>query len=230
MQRRMIYYPTVETDWPGAESIRLSVGNAELKIWVVRQNAREAIMYFGGNAENVAGNLPVFTELFADKALYLINYRGYGGSTGSPTETNLYRDAVHVFDHLTERHQQVSVIGRSLGSGVATYLASVRPVKKLALVTPFDSIASVARTHYPIFPVSPLVRDRFDSAARALEIAAPVLVIIAEHDEIIPRKHADQLIRAFQDKPVTKVLVPEAGHNTLDAYPEYYDALQTFLN
>ena len=163
-QRSFIYYPVPESKPAGAQSIRLRSGDADLKIWVVPRAGPRAILYFGGNGEDVAFNLAGFASAFPGHSLYLVNYRGYGGSSGAPTEAGLEADAVAAFDHLRKTHAEISVIGRSLGSGVATYLASVRPVHRLVLVTPFDSLVNVARGQMKLFPVVLLLRDRFESA------------------------------------------------------------------
>lgn len=229
MQRRLMYFPVPETTLPGVESMQLPVDGAKLKIWTLNTDARQAIIYFGGNAEDVAGNIPAFSEAFSGSALYLVNYRGYGGSSGRPTETALLGDALRLYDHIAGRHARIAVIGRSLGSGVAVHLAAQRPVSRLVLVTPFDSIAAVAQTHYPLMPVAPFIRDRYNSARRAAAVNAPTLIVIAEHDEIIPRARSQALIDSFRDKPVQVTEIVGANHNTLDEYTQYLHALQDFL-
>ncbi|MFQ5983707.1 MAG: alpha/beta hydrolase, partial [Woeseiaceae bacterium] len=159
-QRNALYYPTPEVQVTDATEVRLESDGETLKIWhLPNSNGPNAIIYFGGNAEDVSGNIPQFRNIFPGYAVFLVNYRGYGGSTGSPTEAGLYRDALTVFDEIHSRHKDVSVIGRSLGAAVATYLASVRDVQRLVLVTPFDSIENVAKGAFPIFPVSLLIKD-----------------------------------------------------------------------
>ena len=138
------------------------------------------------------------------------------------------RDAVALYDHVRATHSEVSVVGRSLGSGVAVQLASGRDVSRLALVTPFDSLVNVARTHFQWLPVGLLMLDRFDSAREAPAIAADVLVIIAEADEIIPRGRSDALIEAFRSRP--RVVVLEgARHNDIDLDSRYLDEIAAFL-
>ncbi len=229
-QRRQIYFPTPPSQNSVAETLLLPVAGAKLKIWLLHKEKEPAIIYFGGNAEDVAGNIAGFTQLFSTYAIYLVNYRGYGGSTGKPTETALSNDAITIFDTLARDHNSISVIGRSLGSGVATHLASQRPVKKLALVTPFASLAGVAQTHLPFLPVSLLLKDKYDSASKTAEIEAQTLMIIAEDDEIIPRKQSESLRKAFAEKSCEVVIIYGAGHNTLDGYDQYYQTLNDFFN
>ncbi|MFQ6005077.1 MAG: alpha/beta hydrolase [Woeseia sp.] len=229
-QRRAIYYPTPEVHVPDATDVRLENDGQTLKIWrVAGADALHAIIYFGGNAEDVSGNIPQFRSIFPGHTVYLVNYRGYGGSTGSPTEAGLYDDALAVFDELRSRYKGISVIGRSLGSAVATYLASLRDIDRLVLVTPFDSIENVARRALPILPVALLIKDRFDSAGHVPNIDAPVLVLIAENDEVIPRRHSDALAGAFPSAQIKVEIIEDAGHNTIGMYPRYANALSTFL-
>ena len=229
-QRSQIYFPVRESDPPGAAAIRLAMADgAELKIWVVPRPGARALVYFGGNAEDVAGNLPDFAAAFAAHSLYLVNYRGYGGSTGSPSEAALLADATAIYDHLGGRHPEISVIGRSLGSGVAVQLASVRNVHRLVLVTPYDSLVNVASEHFRYLPVGWLMRDRYESAKRVPAVRAPTLVVIAGADEIIPRGRSEALVAAFPAAQVRSEVLPGATHNGLDRMPQYLERVEEFL-
>lgn len=230
-QRHIMYYPTPEMQVPDATDVRLESDGETLKIWRLgNADVANAILYFGGNAEDVAANIPQFRSIFPEHIVYLVNYRGYGGSTGSPSETALYRDALAMFDEIQVQHKHISVIGRSLGSGVATYLASVRDIDRLVLVTPFDSIEKVAQKAFPIFPVSLIIKDRFNSVGRVAEIDSPVLVVIAENDEVIPRQRSDALAAAFPESQLSVEIIRDAGHNTIGMLPRYADVLGMFLN
>ncbi|MGB5132613.1 MAG: hypothetical protein WBO00_08360 [Steroidobacteraceae bacterium] len=228
-QRSQIYFAVREVNPPGAQAIRLASGDATLKIWVVERPGPRALVYFGGNAEDVSANLPTFAAAIPDHSLYLVNYRGYGGSTGSPSEDALVADACTVYDHLHARHPEISVMGRSLGTGVAVQLAAARDVRRLVLVTPYDSLARVAGAHFPMFPVAFLMRDRYDSANRARAVHAPVLAIIAGEDEIIPRANSEALVNSFPRSQVRVTLLDGATHNSVDLYPGYLRAVRDFL-
>ncbi|HEU0224778.1 MAG TPA: alpha/beta fold hydrolase [Steroidobacteraceae bacterium] len=229
VQRSQMYFPVGEAVRPGAQSIRVQNGEQSLKVWVVDRPGPRAILYFGGNAEDVSLNLPSFEAAFPSHSLYLVNYRGYGGSSGRPSERALLADATAVHDHVVARHPQVAVIGRSLGSGVAVHLASVRDVQRLALVSPFDSMVDVAREHYPWLPVGLLLLDRYESAARAAAIRAPVLIVIAGDDEIIPPRRSQALAAAFAPSQVHIARLPGATHNSLDLFPQYLESLAKFM-
>lgn len=229
-QRTMLYYPTIAVTYAGAESFWLSNEGQRLKVWHISGNSDKALIYFGGNAEDVSINIPQFKALFGNYSIYLHNYRGYGGSTGAPTENGLVSDARALFDHLQDKHEHISVMGRSLGTGVAIALASERRVNRLVLVTPYDSMAHLASTYYPFFPVSLLLKDTYDSLSRSTGIDIPTLLLIAEHDEIIPRRISESLSSALKSVHTTVTVIRGAGHNTIETFPSYEKALTAFLN
>ena len=227
-QRSQIFYPVRESTVPGATPTRFAVDGAEIKVWTVSRPGRAALLYFGGNAEDVGASIGRFADLLPEHSLYFVNYRGYGGSTGKPSERALVGDAIALYDDLRTRHEEIHVLGRSLGSGVAVQLAVERDVRRLVLVTPFDSLVNVARAHYPWMPVGLLMRDRFDSVSLAPALSSETLVVVAEADEIIPRDRSDALIRAFRDSP--RVVVLEgARHNGIDLDLRYLDEVVTVL-
>ena len=228
LQRSMIYQPTPITQHPYTDWV-ISHDEGIVETILTRKNQQQAIIYFGGNAENVAYTASDFVQDFPQHSVYLMKYRGYGGAPGKPTESGLYADALALYDHLKAIHPEVVVIGRSLGSGVATYLASQRPVDKLVLVTPFDSLRSVAASLYPIFPVNWLLKDHHDSITRIAAIKAPTLIIGASEDRIIPPKHTEILAAAFPPNQL-QIETIQAGHNDLDLNPEYFRTLKDFLN
>lgn len=228
-QRRFLYFPPRGVTETSEQRIELRSGDLTLRGWVVNPGRKHAVIYFGGNAERPETNIGTFRETFEDHTIYLLNYRGYGDSDGSPTETGLYADAEVVFDHAAGSHQHVSLMGRSLGTGVATHVASCREVHSMILIEPYDSMVNVARSHYPFFPVGLLLRDRYDSAERAGRITAPTLMIIAGSDEVIPRHSTDRLIEAF-DPAILKVeVIAGATHNNIQVFPGYHALMRDFL-
>lgn len=228
-QRAMLYFPTPEAQLPGAEALSLKSGGETLRIWTRPAGGPQALIYFGGNAEDVAWNLEPFAGAMPGHAIYLVNYRGYGGSSGSPSEQGLFADALAVYDRVREKHPDISVVGTSLGSSVAAYLASARKVDRLVLVTPFDSIENVARARFPILPVSLLLKDKFDSAARVPGITAKTLVVIAGNDEMIARERSDALVARFPADQVRVEVIPGATHNTVADSPRYMELIAGFL-
>mgnify|MGYP001157851789 CR=1 FL=1 len=228
-QRSMIYYPQPRSPGEMSATLPLSVDGAELVISVRAHDGPDAIVYFGGNGEDVTFNLPSFSEAFPGHALYLMNYRGYGGSSGSPSEADIAQDALALFDYVHAGHPNVLVMGRSLGSGVAIRLASQRPATGLVLITPFSSIAELGASQFPMFPVKWLIRDRYESWRYAPLIDVPTLLVVAEHDEIIPRASTEALYARFRPGIARLRVIPDTGHNTISATPMYVAALQSAL-
>ncbi|MGO9803739.1 MAG: alpha/beta hydrolase [Steroidobacteraceae bacterium] len=229
-QDRLLYLPTREVARAGARVVQLRSSEATLKLWELHADAQAAILYFGGNAEDVGASVADFDAAFPQRAVCLVNYRGYGGSTGRPSEAALIADALAVYDFVATRHGRVAVIGRSLGSGIAVALAAQRPVERLILVTPYDSIANVAADHFGAFPVRWLLRDRYDSRARIGAVRAPILLVVAEHDEVVPRARSDALAAAIAPPLRHSVLVAGATHNDVSAFPQYLPTLKEFLS
>lgn len=208
-----------------------------LRGWLARPAAAASserlplAIYFGGNAEEVshmatlAGRLPGW-------ALLAVNYRGYGGNAGRPSERALCADALVLHDWATRRPDvdpaRIVAIGRSLGSGVAVYLAAERPLVGVVLTTPYDSLRAVAQRHYPYAPVSLLLKHRFDSIGRAPRISTSLLLLAARRDNIVPVAHARALFSKWAG-PKTWREFSEAGHNDLDADPEYWKAMAAFF-
>jgi len=229
-QRKFLYFPTSDVLYTPEQSIEIVSGNITLRGWVVNQGNQNAILYFGGNAEKPETNIVDFKELFPEYTLYFFNYRGYGKSDGSPSEVGLYNDALTIYDFAIQNHNSVVVIGRSLGSGVATYLAVNREISKLILIEPYDCLVTIAQDIYPIFPMNLLMKDKFDSASRVATISVPTLIIKAEFDEVIPSASTDRLAACFcQIEPQT-VIVEGANHNNIQNYTQYYQYLKGFVN
>lgn len=236
-QRSMLYYPTPYAPRRDAAFIWVESQGVRLRVWVVGARAGDpaapALIYFGGNAEDVAGNVATLGAALPQRVVYLVNYRGYGGSGGTPTERGLCADSEAVFDVVRRRHPAgaIAVMGRSLGSGVAVHLAAARDVERLVLVTPFDSMVAVAREHFRWLPVALLVRDRYASAdtIRSGRVRAPALIVIAGDDEVIPARRGAALAAAFPAQQLRTLRIEAATHNGIDLFPQYLDAVARFL-
>jgi pimeloyl-ACP methyl ester carboxylesterase len=228
-QGSLIYYPQPRTVGTSGTVLKLPVSDADVLVSARPHDGPKALLYFGGNAEDVSRSLPEFSQAFPDYALYLMHYRSYGGSTGKPSEEAIQRDAVALFDQAYAEHPQIVVIGRSLGSGVAVRLASQRPASRLILITPYDSFEEIAASHYPHMPVRWLLRDKFESWRYAPRVAVPTLLIAAENDEIIPRASTERLSTRFAKGVAALVVIPGTGHNTISASPRYLEAIRAAL-
>jgi len=240
----LVYYPqplprgaheAIIARHPGVEDQRFARPDGiVLRGWLARgagPNPRPLVLYFGGNAEEVSWMLDQ-RAAFGGWDLALVNYRGYGASTGKPSETRLFEDALAVYDQLAARPdvdaKRIVAIGRSLGSGVATYLASQRPLAGVVLIAPFDSITAVGQRHYPYLPVRWLMGNRYDSLSRAPAIRAPLLMITGGRDQIIPAAHSERLYAAWAG-PKQAFKLPSADHNDLQEHEAYWTQIRTFL-
>jgi len=224
-QRSLIYLPHPPSDHD-RETLTVGVDGAQLLVTTRQSDTPEAVLYFGGNAEDVAYSLPTLEAAFPGQALYLPHYRGYGGSSGKPSEAALFADGLALFDMVHEKHQRVVVVGRSLGSSVAVYVASLRPVSRLVMVTPFDSILGLAQKMYPVFPVRWLLLDRFESAKYAPKVTTQATLIVAQMDEIVPLQNAKALLDSFAPGVAQMKIIAQTGHNTISRHPDYIPLLR----
>lgn len=225
-QRSFIYYPPLQAALRAPVVSTLAVPGAELRVSERPLPGAGAVIYLGGNGEDVSTSLPVLDQAFPGRALYLMHYRGYAGSTGKPAELDLVNDAVLLFDRVTATHPDVVVVGRSLGTGVALQLAGRRPVRRLVLVTPYDSIVDLAAQRFPVFPVRWLLKDRYESWREAERTRIPTTVLLAEHDEVIPAWSSQRLVSRFAPGVASVKLIPGTGHNTISQGAAYPAALR----
>lgn len=246
MQEKLIFHPVRLSDTAhqalreqyGAEELRLVRDDVELHGWLMKNvpdgaktNRLPLIVYFGGNAEEVSWLLDDAKAL-RGYAVALLNYRGYGRSEGSPSEAALFADALAWLDQLSARpdidETQLYAFGRSLGSGVAVYVAENRPVQGVVLVSPYDSIRSIAKARYPFVPVDWLLNHPFDSLARAPSIQQPMLSLVAGEDRTIEPERSDRLIARWAG-PASVVKFPNADHISIASQPEYWPSIREFL-
>lgn len=238
MQDKLIFQPRplAETEHqaiaarhPNVADIFLQAADGtRLHAWHVKSAAgAPLVLYFGGNAEEVSWMLDELPRRGPGVDWLLVDYRGYGSSGGEPSERSLNADALAWYDRFAATHSRMFAFGRSLGSGVAVRLAAERRLEGLILIAPFDSLAGVARHHYPYLPVRLLLRHRFDSVSYAPRIATPLLCVVATQDEVIPVEHAKRLYEAWGGPKHWVELA--AGHNTIQNHPDYWPSIRAFL-
>lgn len=237
-QESMIFYPQPvaladRTEFSKYE-VEFEKDDVTLRGWFVKNeiSARKPlIVYYGGNAEEVSPNL-LYQRNYLSNSFLFVNYRGYGDSEGSPGEKVLLDDALFILDTLVEREtiplQHIVLLGRSLGSGVATYIASERSVRGVILVTPFDSLEAVAKYHYSSLPVSFLLKHPFRSDFYAPKIDTPALYIIGKQDQVIPNENSQRLAKLWGGE-VSMVAIDDADHNNISNFPQYWSAVNQFL-
>jgi pimeloyl-ACP methyl ester carboxylesterase len=229
-QRRLIYYPGFTRVPASSTDFSITRDGVVLRGWRVHGGRPDAIVYFGGNAESLLPMRERLRALFPRHAIYLLAYRGYGASDGAPSEQAIADDARALLDAVRARHRcgAVSVVGRSLGAGVAARLASERPVDRLALVTPFDRLSTVAQAHMPWIPARWLLRERYEAARAVAQLRIPVLVAMAGRDAVVPNASTRALIAALPRPPIV-LGVPDATHDDIVAAPAFEHALQAFI-
>lgn len=229
-QRDLVYCPTETRVHAEQTDFALVHDGVTLRGWVVNPGRAQALIYFGGNAEPVQVNRERFARWFPQHTVYLMAYRGFGASEGEPTEAGLTSDALALFDHVRQLHPRIGidVVGRSLGSGVAAHVAAHRPVRRLALVTPYDTLADVGQAHYRWLPVHLLARERYDSIANLSRYTGPILVVRAGQDTVIPAANTQRLINSLPRPP--KVLqLRTADHSSIAFAPALARTMKRFF-
>jgi len=190
------------------------------------------VIYYGGNAEETTASASQAHATYGERALLLMNYRGYGESGGKPGEKALIADALEIFDWAAARpdidRARIGLHGRSLGTAIAVPVAAARAAKCVVLTSPFASALDVAAEIYPWLPVSWMLRHPFDSGRLAPRIASPALILAGDADTIIPKRHSDRLAAAWGG-PVERESFAGFGHNDLDLNPRYAQAIRAFL-
>jgi fermentation-respiration switch protein FrsA (DUF1100 family) len=227
MQRAVLFpIPQVSRTAPAAagfpqveEHVLTTADGEKVVVWYMpAKPGRPVILYFHGNGDFLAGFFVRFRDMIADgSGVVALSYRGYFGSSGTPSEQGLLQDAAAAYAFTTARYgaDRIVVWGFSLGTGVAVALASEQPVGKLILEAPYASIVDVAAGAFPIFPVRLLMRDPFHSDRRIARVKAPLLVMHGARDPTIPVASGERLF-ALANEPKKFVRFERGGHNDLD--------------
>jgi len=226
-QRRLQYFPDprltdfARTGMSGSEELRLTTSDGETLIawYFPPKDGRPLILYFHGNGGALIDRVPRFRMFTArDYGLLAVSYRGYGGSTGSPTEKGLMQDGEAAYHEARARGyhgNRIVLMGASLGTGVATALAATHEAAALVLEAPYLSALDVASAHYPFFPVGWLMLDQFRSDLAIRDVHVPVLMVHGEEDDVIPISSAKRLF-ALANEPKTFMSVRGGGHLVLE--------------
>jgi hypothetical protein len=226
-QSRQIYFPELPSRMVDATPADLSLAYETLKLktadgetldaWFIpAPGARRTLLYLHGNGGNIGHRLDpiaVFHQLGLNVLIF--DYRGYGASTGRPTEAGTYEDALSAWRHLTQQRKippaDIVLFGESLGGSVAAWLAARHPPAALMIYASFTSAVGMAQELYPIFPAKLLVRYRYDTLGSLAKVACPVLILHSPDDEIITFSHA-QALHAAAHEP-KRLLALSGGHN-----------------
>lgn len=223
MQRAIMYpVPTAErtapsqAGFPQAEEVILETADGEKVVaWhVPARPGKPVILFFHGNGEVLAWRVPRFRELVADgTGLIALSFRGYAGSSGTPSEAGLMADGEAAYKFAAALYAPSRIVpwGYSLGSGVAVALAANHPAGGLILEAPYTSTVDVAAAAFPYLPVRWLLRDRYHSDRRIGSVRAPLLVMHGVKDRVISIRFGEQLF-ALANEPKRMVRFPDADH------------------
>jgi pimeloyl-ACP methyl ester carboxylesterase len=239
LQRRLIFpAPGANPFFPPAwEGCRISIEHDGIAFsgWIISntQARREGLLlYCGGNGEEVSWNCETFAD-FDVAHVALINYRGYGGTPGLPSERALVADTRALLDGLQHRtgvaDEQTVLMGRSIGTGVAVQAAAGRRLAGLLLITPLASVQRLAARSFPLLPVRWILRHPFDNLAVARSTELRAEMIVAGNDEVIPPGEAALLAQAWAG-PCESVTLSGSGHNTVHDHPGYLAAVDAALD
>ncbi len=244
IQDKIIFYPVeynseeikiIENTYKNFKFHSIHINTLKITYWEnIIQTKNTILFYFGGNAENTnytIMELSEHTPLLQYKWI-LINYPGYNGSNGIPSEKNfyIYGDVLINFFLDNGKYNQIVIMGRSIGTGVAVYLANKLKINKLILITPFDSIESLAKRYYPFLPASLFLKHKFPSVDYIKNLNIPILILAAEYDEIIPQDLTEKLVKSISHGHYRYYVIPGTSHNTISESPDYWKYIQDFLN
>ncbi|WP_230532151.1 alpha/beta hydrolase [Microvirga roseola] len=224
--------PTLPTS---AERLELATADGERLVGVrLKPQSSQAVsppllLGFGGNAWNAEAMALYLHDLFPDHEVVAFHYRGYPPSTGEPSARALLADSLAIFDYLNaERTRPTVAVGFSIGSGVAADLARHRPVQGTILVTPFDTLAGLAKEHFPWAPVGLLLRHQMPVIELVRDTRTPAALIAAGRDTIVPARRTEPLRQAVPNLILDRT-IPEAGHNDLYGQPAFAAAMREAL-
>ncbi|BCD60613.1 hypothetical protein NitYY0814_C1395 [Nitratiruptor sp. YY08-14] len=195
-----------------------------LEVGILNRNSDVTVFYFGGNADNALQALSLFEDLPINVATY--NYPGYGNSKGKPSQQTLYQSALMLFQKFHTKHN--IIVGRSLGTSVAAYVASRTNPISLILVTPFHSIEYLAKMRYPIFPVSFILKHPFPTYRYIQKVKAPIYVLLAQHDTLTPPKSYEAL-RPFMHNLKEEIVIPDSTHADILEHSRTKEVLRKFI-
>lgn len=226
-QARYVYFPelpsrSVESSPADIglafESVRLHTEDGEaLQGWFIpAPQAHGTLLYLHGNGGNIGHRLDpiaVFHQLGLNVLIF--DYRGYGASTGKPSEQGTYQDALAGWSYLTQTRklpaERIVLFGESLGGSIAAWLAARHTPAALMIYASFTSVPEMAQELYPMFPARWIARYRYDTRAALAAVSCPVLIMHSPEDEIIPFRHGQALSAAARGP--TQFVELRGGHN-----------------
>ncbi|HEX9826283.1 MAG TPA: alpha/beta hydrolase [Flavobacteriaceae bacterium] len=241
LQEEMLFLPTVlaqdyqyQFEFPFEELFLKTEEQAVINaLHFKAESPKGIILYFHGNAGDLSRWGTVVEYFVAkDYDVLVMDYRTYGKSTGTLSENALYKDAQFCYDYLKEHYKEseISIYGRSLGTGIATYLASKNHPKQLILETPYYSLIDIAQKRFPIFPVKQLLRYELHTYDFLKNVTCPITLIHGKDDDVIPIESAEKLYRSASNENLTFTIIEGGSHNNLSDFEAYHNLMDKVLN
>ncbi|WP_415190746.1 alpha/beta hydrolase [Psychroserpens sp.] len=240
LQEKLLFFPTeldqeyqYQFEQPFEEiflkpSEDVSINAVHFKV----KNPKGVIIYFHGNAGDLS-RWGTISEYFVTKDydVFIMDYRTYGKSTGELNEQAFYDDAQFCYDHLLKSYLEsdITVYGRSLGTGISTFLASKNKPKQLILETPYYSVLDVAKQRFPILPVSSLLQYTFPSNEFIVDVICPIIMFHGTYDGVVPYSSAEKLQEVAPNDKTTFITIEGGGHNNLIDFELYRNGIDNIL-
>lgn len=241
LQEKLLFMPTVlaqdyqyQFNYPFEELFLKTDEEAIINaLHFKTENPKGVILYFHGNAGDLS-RWGTIVEYFVAKNydVLVIDYRTYGKSIGNLSERALYNDAEYSYKFLKEHYNEseITIYGRSLGSGLATYVASKHHPKQLILETPYYSMVDVAKKRFPIFPVKQLIRYELPTYKFLKQVKCRVAIIHGSNDKVIPLESAEKLYQSKSNQNIKLTVIEGGSHNNLVEFDDYHQVIDDFLN
>ena len=240
LQERLLFLPTVldqdfqyEFNYPFEELFLKTDDHAIINALHFKlDNPKGVILYFHGNAGDLS-RWGTITEYFVEKGydVLVMDYRTYGKSIGKLSEEALYNDAKFCYNFLKEHYveSEITIYGRSLGTGLATYLASKNDPKRLVLETPYYSMVDVAKKRFPMFPVKLLTKYELPTYKFIEQVKCSITMIHGTKDKVIPIASAEKLYDITNKYNSSFIVIEGGGHNNLSDFKEYNSTIESIL-
>tara|TARA_R110002126_G_scaffold223276_2_gene368314 strand:+ start:285 stop:1109 length:825 start_codon:yes stop_codon:yes gene_type:complete len=239
-QEKMLFLPTVLAQdyeyqflYPFEELFFNTEDEAVINaVYFKAENPKGVILYFHGNAGDLS-RWGLVTEYFVEKQydVLVIDYRTYGKSTGKLSEQALYHDAQYCYDYLKNRYSEsdITIYGRSLGTGIATYIASKNRPKQLILETPYHSVLDVAQSRFPMFPVKQLLKYKLPSYQYIKQVNCPITIFHGTADAVVPFASAEKLYNLSIKEQTTFIAIENGNHGNLISFDAYKNQIKKIL-
>jgi hypothetical protein len=240
LQDKLLFLPTVlhqdyqyQFSYPFEELFLKTDDQAVTNaLYFKTENPKGVILYFHGNAGDLSRWGKV-TEYFVEKNydVLVMDYRTYGKSTGKLSEAALFNDAQFCYEYLKERYEEseITIYGRSLGTGIAAHVASKNQPKQLILETPYYSLVDIAQKRFPIVPVKHLMNYQMPSYKYLQDVDCPIYMFHGTDDKVIPIESAIKLYNSILNENKSFTKIEKGNHNNLASFDAYHNKMNELL-